>query len=132
MDVRRGKRADPRRDIDLFTSRLRIYGARHWLVLLDVPTPQPDRDEPLRMIVEIARPVVTDEVMEIDADAAPQFQKRPPHEIRCAAAVPVHLFTLEDAVNDFAHHYVPSKVTSYSTPSTIRVFGVHSAGPATH
>ena len=87
MNVLRGKRSQPWRTPEAFT------GGRFF----DVRAAETDGNESLGVIMEVARPVIADEVMEVRRPGA-RLQERPPVEIGRTALSTVDLLVFEEAI----------------------------------
>src|ERR1051326_4721952 len=102
-DMGRGERPKPRRS-ECLPCQARVQRGDPSLVRSDwsrfsVGTFQADGNEPLGMVVQIERPVIADELVQVDPKATPELPQsprlkdRPPNEVHRTAIVAVDLLT---------------------------------------
>ena len=99
MKVIGGERAEPRRDEAFSVDKGVCPGVTQVEHVLPIPTPQPDGDEPARVVVGINRPIVADEVVQVGA-APERLPEHPPFQVNRASAVPAHRFVTTEAVQE--------------------------------
>lgn len=108
MNMRRREGAQPRRDVQTFCPCWPFF---------DVATPEADRDETLRMIVEISRPIVADKLMQIDAPIL-KLQECPSVEIDWAKSIAVDFFEPEIPVQPIAKFVHKRSNHSHTRPGS--------------
>lgn len=96
MHVGRRKCANPRRAIPPTTD---------WPFFI-VRAPHADRDKTLRMIVQIERPVITYEMMDIHRNAGTALEDAPTIQIRRASLMPINFFRRTEQPSEYSMNYI--------------------------